>query len=387
MTSLATKVQNLRESVRERAENRPGVYRMHGEGDQVLYVGKSIRVRTRLLSYFRAKKGEKAFDLIRETRRIDFDYIPNEFGSLVREMRLIQRWRPPFNVQHKKKRPYAFVKLTREPAPRLIPVREVNGDGARYYGPFPAITRLRDAARGLSQMLGLRDCAGATPIHFEDQTELFAIGRTPQCLRADLGTCLGPCASRTTSVEYQERVATARRFLEGTDLTPLEALQERMRAAAARNEFEYAATLRDRCEALAEFREQLIAFRGFVENLSFVYKVPGKDGEDRLYLVRQGRVLGDLPVPTTAADRTAVSERVQAVFTAPKLPLTALEPLVAAEILLVARWFRLNPAERGRTIKWKQWLDPKPRRRRTRKRKLSETPLRTLYVGSGRRRR
>ena len=364
MTGIATKVTALRESVRARAENRPGVYRMHGEGDQVLYVGKSIRVRTRLLSYFRAKKGEKAFDLVRETQRIEFDYIPNEFGALVREMRLIQRWRPPFNVQHKRKRPYAFVKLTREPAPRLLPVREVNGDGAYYYGPFPAVARLRDAARGLSQMLGLRDCAGATPIHFEDQTELFEIARTPKCLRADLGTCLGPCAGRTSSGSYQQRVDTARRFLEGHDLSPVEALRKRMKAAAGRREFEYAATLRDRAEALLEFRDQLMTFRGFVDKLSFVYKVPGQDGENRLYLIRQGRVLEDYPVPKTRSERDFTNRRVREVFSSAKLPLTALEPLVAAEILLVARWFRLNPAERGRTIEWQRWLQPKARRKR-----------------------
>ena len=383
MTGIATKVAALRESVRERAENRPGVYRMHGEGDQVLYVGKSIRVRTRLLSYFRAKKGEKAFDLVRETQRIEFDYIPNEFGALVREMRLIQRWRPPFNVQHKRKRPYAFVKLTREPAPRLLPVREVNGDGAQYYGPFPAVARLRDAARGLSQMLGLRDCAGATPIHFEDQTELFAIGRTPQCLRADLGTCLGPCAGRTSSVSYQRRVDTAKRFLEGDDLTPVEALRERMRAAAERKEFEYAATLRDRAEALLEFRDQLTTFRGFVNQLSFVYKIPGKDGEDRIYLIRQGRVQEDHPVPRNRAERDFTNQRVQEVYGAARLPLTALEPLVAAEILLVAKWFRLNPAERGRTIKAERWLQPTrplPGRRRS----GHDGGRQTLYVGNRR---
>ncbi|MCA9739369.1 MAG: nuclease [Gemmatimonadota bacterium] len=374
-------VEALRESVRGRAENRPGVYRMVGGGGDVLYVGKSIRVRTRLLSYFRAQKGDKAFDLMRETASIEWDYIPNEFGALVREMRLIQRWRPPFNVQHKKKRPYAFVKLTREAAPRLVPVRDVVADGSRYYGPFPAVTRLRDAARGLSQVVGLRDCASATPIFFDDQLEMFAADRPPLCMRAELGTCPAPCAGGVSSRAYAERVETAGRFLDGTDDRPLAALDAAMHAAAARHEFEYAARLRDRRTALAEFRDQLEEFRGFVRDLSFVYKVPGDGGEDRIYVIRSGRVRAERSLPRGRAERTAADETVRTVFRGADPPVSALAPEEAAEILLVARWFRMNPAERGRTIKPERWLDPGSAPRKKRGRRGDRTAEGTVVLG------
>ena len=81
----------LREHVRATAENRPGVYRWLGPSDEVLYVGKSVRVRSRLLSYFRADRGEKAAEMIREATRVSWEYVPTEFGSLVSEMRLIQQ--------------------------------------------------------------------------------------------------------------------------------------------------------------------------------------------------------------------------------------------------------------------------------------------------------
>src|SRR5690606_28404092 len=139
----------LRAQVRAACENRPGVYRMIGPGDNVLYVGKSIRVRSRLLSYFRADRGEKAAEIISHTHRIEWDYTPSEFAALLLEMRCIQRWRPPFNVEHKQDRVFCFVKLTREEAPRLLVVREV-----------------RD-------LLELRDCASATRMRFADQLDLF----------------------------------------------------------------------------------------------------------------------------------------------------------------------------------------------------------------------
>ncbi len=78
----------LREYVRAHTENRPGIYRMLGSDGQPLYVGKSVRVRTRLLSYFRAPAGEKAANLIRETKKIRWEYVPNEFSALVHEMKL-----------------------------------------------------------------------------------------------------------------------------------------------------------------------------------------------------------------------------------------------------------------------------------------------------------
>ncbi len=349
----------LRAHVRTHAENRPGVYRMLGPGGELLYVGKSVRVRSRLLSYFRAERGEKAWELIREATRVEWDYIPNEFAALVAEMKLIQKRRPKFNVQHKRKRIYAFVKITREPAPRVVPVSRVADDGATYYGPFPRVGALARTIRELSHVLGLRDCPGPTPIHFRDQLEIFQGGRVPRCLRGDLGSCLAPCCGSVSSGEYMAAVETARRFLEGRARRPLRELEEGMREAAGRHDFEYAAILRDRLERLRGFRDQLVAFRGRVEDLSFVYRVPGFRGDDRLYLIRKGRIRKAIAHPKGRAGRIAAARAVEEVFGGRAERAAALAPEEAAEILLVARWFRLNPGERRRTWTPDEWLEEK----------------------------
>jgi excinuclease ABC subunit C len=103
---------------------------MIGPADEVLYVGKSIRLRARLLSYFRADRGDKAAEIIGHTHRIEWDYAPSEFASLLLEMRAIRRWRPRYNVEHKRERFYCFVKLTREAAARLLVVHDADEDGA-----------------------------------------------------------------------------------------------------------------------------------------------------------------------------------------------------------------------------------------------------------------
>jgi len=349
----------LRDNVRAEVENRPGVYRMFGPGDELLYVGKSVRLRTRLLSYFRAPRGEKSWDLIQETSRIEWDYIPNEFFALIREMKLIQQWQPRFNVQHRRRRIYAFVKVTSEPAPRVVPVTRVLEDGATYYGPFPRVRAVADTVRELGQVLGLRDCPASTPVFFDDQLEMFEAGRVPHCIRAELRTCLAPCCGRPRAAEYRKAVGLARRFLEGRAEAPLADLERQMAAASERLEFEYAALLRDRLDRLRDFRDQLVAFRGAVEDLTFVYRVPGHDGDDRVYLIRRGRIRRELPHPKGKRARRSVARAVEEVFAEVDRGPGGLEPQDAAEILLVARWFRLRPRERRHTLTPERWLAEK----------------------------
>jgi len=346
----------LRAKVRARAENRPGVYRMLGAGGEVLYVGKSVRVRSRLLSYFRAPPGEKAAEVIRAAARVTWEYVPNEFHALVRELRLIRRWHPRYNVEHTRRLRYAYVKVTAEPAPRIVPVTRVVADGGVHYGPFPRPGRLGSTLRELAHVLGLRDCAGDTPVRFGDQLEIFGGGRPPRCMRAETKSCLAPCAGRCSEEEYRARVRVAHRFLEGRSREPLEWVTRAMEAAARRREFEYAALLRDRRERLRALQERLVGFRGRIDGLSFLYRLSGHGGYDRIYLIRRGRVRDHLPPPREREAREAAARRIREIYTEPEPGPVELSPVDTAEILLVARWFRQNPGELERTRSPDAWL-------------------------------
>ncbi len=191
---------------------------------------------------------------------------------------------------------------------------------------------------------------------FDDQLEVFGEGRTPLCMRAELGTCLAPCCAATSSKEYQRQVVTARSFLEGRTRAPLPVLESRMQDAVARLDFEYAARTRDRIERLRAFQEHLAAFRGHIESLTFLYRVPGFGGDSRLYLIRRGRLRGEFKYPTTADERREIDEAVESVYRAPDPGPASLAPCDAAEILLLARWFELRPKELKRTATPKKWL-------------------------------
>jgi len=332
---------------------------MYGPGGELLYVGKSVRIRSRVLSYFRADPGEKAADIIREASEIRWEYIPDEFGALVREMRLIQEHRPRYNVQHKRKRAFAFVKITREVAPRVLPVTQVAQDGALYFGPFPRVGHVARTIRDLAHVLGLRDCPSGTPIHFADQLDLFgadpSLERPPRCIRAELGSCTAPCVAGIDTRGYQERVEEARGFLEGVSWSPLSRLNRSMVEAARRLDFEYAAILRDRMERIRLFQQDLAAYRGELESLRFVYPVEGHNGARRLYLIRGGRIADTFPIPRTRATRRRADDRIREVFSAPSRGPGGLTPYEAAEIVLVARWFRLKPDERARAVEPESW--------------------------------
>ena len=322
---------------------------MIGEDGEVLYVGKSKAIRTRLLSYFRAREGEKAYRLVREASRVEFDYEPNEFAALLRELRLIKRYRPRYNVRYRRDALYSFLKLTSDGAPRLFVVRQVADDAATYFGPFRGGRRIADGVRELNDALGLRDCAQSVPIHYADQGELFPIERTPRCHRFELSLCAGPCAGGCTRAEYARLVELARAFLDGIGNEPIRRIEERMRAAVERWDFEHAAALRDRLMRLEMLREEFGRLREALENLTFRYVLPGVNGDDRLYLVRRGTVRAEMPYPRSRKERQRADRIAREILEAPEPRGTMVSTRKVEEILLLAHWFRTRPEELSRT--------------------------------------
>jgi len=343
----------MRDDVRTNAVDRPGVYRMLSADGEIVYVGKSKRLRSRLLSYFRCSYPEdKGARILREAARIEWSYTPSEFAALLEELRLIKRCRPRFNVAMKRDaRHFAFIKLTRGAAPKLLVVRGAGqDDAALYYGPFQGAMQVSEAVRELNDVLGLRDCALDRAMHFSDQRELFQIQpRTPGCIRYEVKKCLGPCVAGCSVHEYSARVAMARAFLDGTDDGPIHTLRRDMEAASERLEFERAANFRDKLHRLESLKEQFIRFRFAVETLSFVYHVPGHDGDDRVYVIRRGRVRAEAPAPQSLRERAGLRRAVAEIFERTEHKGAQIPTHEIDELLLLSSWFRRFPGELART--------------------------------------
>ncbi|HEX5387740.1 MAG TPA: hypothetical protein VFW66_13635, partial [Gemmatimonadales bacterium] len=285
----AADLDSLKARVRALAENRPAVYRMVDNTGKVLYVGKAKRLRTRLLSYFRASyPDDKQARILYAAHDIQWDCVPSEFAAYLNELRQIHRYRPHFNYSLNRVRRAVFVKFSRGPAPRIASGTTIAGDDARCYGPFRSIGRTGEAVRTLSDLLGLRDCAAAMPIVFAGQRDLFDAPRRAACMRHEFGFCAGPCAGFVEEGDYRRRVETAMAFLEGRTIQPLDRVVRAMQEAAGRADFELAARWREKFEQLEWLFGAISRARTAVDLLTFVYRDPGAFGDDRVYLLRRG---------------------------------------------------------------------------------------------------
>ena len=343
----------MRDLVRTDAKDRPGVYRMLANDGEIVYVGKAKKLRTRLMSYFRGTfPDDKGARIVREADRIEWDYAPSEFAALLEELRLIKRFRPRLNVAMKRDaRNFAFIKLTRGAAPKLNVVRGAGADDAQsYYGPFYGAQNLGEAVRELNDALGLRDCKLDQGMYFSDQTEFWEhYPRTPGCIRYEIGKCLGPCVAGCSAAQYMERVDLVRAFLDGHDDAPMETLRAEMLAASERLEFERAGTLRNKLQRLEGLRAEFERFRFAIETLSFVYTVPGYGGDDRVYLIRRGRVRGELTQPQCVEDERRLHQLVTDVFAPVERDTSQVPGHEVDELFLLASWFRRFPAELQRS--------------------------------------
>ena len=346
------RVREMEAHVRQSAENRPAVYRMVAADGEVVYVGKSKQLRSRLLSYFRGSFPEdKGARILRDADRIEWEYVPSEFAALLGELRAIKQFRPRRNVAMKSDaRNLCFIKLTGGVAPRLTVVRGPgNDDRALYYGPFLGAVSVGESIRELSDVLGLRDCTLDRKMRFADQAELFQLTpRTPGCLRYEVRKCLGPCVAACTAADYMSRVALARKFLEGMDDGPMQILRGEMLQASERLEFERAAAYRDKLQRLEALRTRFHRLRFAVESLSFVYTVPGVDGKDRVYVIRRGRVRAELDAPVTADDVVRLDRMLDDIF-ADAVDGLQVPSHEVDELLLLSSWFQRFPREMERT--------------------------------------
>jgi excinuclease ABC subunit C len=341
----------LRAAVRAECRNEPGVYGMLDEDGSLIYVGKSKRLRARILSYFTpGNRNEKSGHIIAQTRTLLWEPAPCEFSALLRELHLIQTRRPRFNVkdQPRRSRPPSYVCVGRPDAPGVFVTNRPAEHVLKTYGPLWAGRRAMAAVEALNRHCRLRDCANTVRMRFADQRALFGDPERPGCLRLDLGTCHGPCVGACTRTAYTRSVREAMHFLDGSDVGLLDALAERMRQAAAACRFELAARLRDELDSLTGLRETLDLLQEAREKFTFVY--PVGEGEAALwYLIRCGRIVGVARPPVDAESAAETYRRLNMHF-GRKLPENDLSTHPPDTMLLVSSWFHRQPEHLAETI-------------------------------------
>lgn len=340
----------LKRGVKKHAPQMPGVYGMIDSRDRLIYVGKAKNLRCRLLSYFRENSREpKAGKIIQQTKRLVWEQTGDEFAALLRELELIQRIRPKYNVLGVPGfQRHHYVCIGKAPAAYVYVTATPTGKEQGVYGPFVRRNQSEDAARRLNDWFKLRDCPQTVSLHFAEQGELFDPDHGAKCMRYELGTCAGPCASGCTRQEYSVGVRGAKAFLDGRSRAILTALQEQMEVASAAFEFEKAMSLRDKLQAVQWIDDRLALLRHARNQNSFVYPLSGVDGRARWYLIHRGQVQA-VAFPPTATTAAHVTILLAATFTDHPAP-AVLSDTAVDSVLLVSGWFRKHTDERPKLL-------------------------------------
>lgn len=338
----------LPETVAERLKRlptSPGCYIYRDEHGEVLYVGKAINLRNRVRSYFQAsaKHGARIQRLVHRTRDIEWMVVGSELEALVLECNLIKKHRPPFNVRLRDDKSYPFIIVTKENFPRVLFTRNPRRGQGKVFGPYSSAYAVRDTLKLLHKVFPLIPCGKSWSGKNEQKP----------CLYFHIGQCLAPCAGLADKAEYKEVVAKVERFLKGDGEALLAEMEEEMHALAGAEEFEAAATLRDRVAAVRHVleRQKVLSADEVDRDVVAVVKDERMAAVQMLY-VRNGKLVGQRQF---VLDGTAdlppgelVQEFVKQYYAdAPEVPREILLPAEFEERKIVEQWLR---QKKGSTV-------------------------------------
>ena len=234
----------------------PGVYIMRDKTDKVIYVGKAKKLKNRVSQYFQdtASHTPKTRLMVSKIDHFDVIVAASEFEALVLECSLIKRYMPKYNILLKDDKGYPYLRLDlREEYPRITLVSKLSDDGASYYGPYGSRGVTNSVLEAIVKTLKLPDCSRVFPRD---------IGKGRPCLNYHMNNCAGWCQAGKSCEEYRAAIMQAKQLLQGNYRAVAEELRENMLAAAERLDFELAASLRDRLNAVENLSQKQLVTAG-----------------------------------------------------------------------------------------------------------------------------
>ena len=227
----------------------PGVYIMRDKRDKIIYIGKAKALKNRVSQYFGSQEGhsEKVRRMVEHVDHFEYIITDTEYEALVLECSLIKLHKPKYNILLKDDKGYHYIKITAEEYPRIVEAKKAEDDGAEYLGPYTGSFAVRQSVDEACKIFRIPTCRRSFPRD---------IGKGRACLNYSIGLCLAPCRGRLKKEIYDEAISEARDFLKGGTNTSVARLTERMNECAERLEFEKAARIRDRINALKKMSEK-----------------------------------------------------------------------------------------------------------------------------------
>jgi excinuclease ABC subunit C len=227
----------------ENLSTQPGVYLFKDKSGRIIYVGKARSLRSRVKSYFQSARplDPKSQILVRKITDLETMVTHTEIDALILEANLIKEHKPRYNVNLKDDKRYPYLKVTvDEPYPRILVVRRIKKDKARYFGPYTNSGGMRHTLRIIRRVFPIRSCNLVIP-----SSKKYKL-----CLEYYIKRCLGPCEAKCSYEEYRHMIDQVCLFLAGKSSQVIEQLRLQMEAFVGQENFEAAARVRDQVRAL-----------------------------------------------------------------------------------------------------------------------------------------
>src|SRR3990170_6917494 len=260
-----------------------GVYMMKDARNEVIYVGKAKNLKNRVRSYFQCSGDERLFIrfLVKRIADIDFVLTDTEKEALILENNLIKQFKPRFNINLRDDKTFVSIKIDiKKKYPYPMVVRQIEDDGALYFGPYASARAVRETLRYIHDTIPIRKCPD----------NVFK-NRVKPCLYYQIHKCLGPCCDLVDEVPYQELIDQVVLILKGKQEDLIAILKQQMYEESKAMRYEKAAKIRDRIRAIEETVEkQRIHSMTFVDRDVFGYYMEGKEVYIEVMFIRSGNM-------------------------------------------------------------------------------------------------
>ena len=266
---------------------KPGVYIMRNNLNEVIYVGKAKSLKNRVKQYFQSSKNhsEKVKAMVSNIAEFEYIITDSEIEALILECNLIKKYRPRYNILLKDDKHYPFIKITvNDDFPKMFITRVLAKDGSKYFGPYTNVSAVNETMELLKKIFPLRTCKKLIRENGE---------RVRPCLNYQMGLCKAPCAGYISKSEYGKIVKGVSDLLSGKDKYIIKNLKNQMESASENLEFEKAAGIRDKIFAVQKVIEKQKIITGNFENEDFINMYSDdKDTCVQVFFLRGGKIIG-----------------------------------------------------------------------------------------------
>ena len=279
---------DIREQLKK-LPSQPGVYLMKNDKGKVIYVGKAVSLKNRVRQYFQSSRNhsDKVKSMVKNIDSFEYIMTDSELEALILECNLIKKYKPKYNILLRDDKTYPYIKVTvNEKYPRVMKVRRVLKDGAKYFGPYSNVSAVNDTLEIIRNIYPIRTC--------NLDIEKAIKNNQRVCLNYHIKKCLGPCAKHVETGDYNEMIDEIIMFLSGKEEYLIPKIEKKMKISAANLDFEEAAKYRDQLTSLKDIIEKQKISNVSRESDEDVIAMSHIDDEAcvQIFFIRNGKVSG-----------------------------------------------------------------------------------------------